>query len=88
MWAGTTALCAKIHQQMKDHHSTEIDTVQENHDAMVRTAGELRALSERLLKCPKCESGELTRRHHAGSALAPECHWHECDDCGFKTDPS
>lgn len=38
--------------------------------------------------CPKCGSDDVTRRHHHGNALAPECHWYECNECGHKSDPS
>lgn len=38
--------------------------------------------------CPKCGSDDYGKRHHEGNFLAPECHWHECNDCGHKTEPS
>ncbi len=39
-------------------------------------------------RCPACNSEDVSRRHHHGNALAPECHWWECADCGHKSEPS
>lgn len=39
-------------------------------------------------KCAKCGGTDVSRRHHDGNALAPECHWWECNDCGHQTEPS
>ncbi len=39
-------------------------------------------------RCPECNSEDVSRRHHHGSALAPECHWWECNECGAKSEPS
>ncbi len=63
----------------------------------IGTAAELARLRAQILApaetnkieaCPKCGSHNYEKRHHVGNFLAPECHWHECADCGHKTEPS
>lgn len=39
-------------------------------------------------RCPRCGGEEYNKRHHRGSALAPEGSWRECDDCGHASEPS
>lgn len=43
--------------------------------------------TRRTQECPECGSDDVSRRHHRGNALAPECHWWECNNCGHKSDP-
>jgi predicted RNA-binding Zn-ribbon protein involved in translation (DUF1610 family) len=53
------------------------------------TMAECAAAKARIAKtCPKCGSDDMSRRHHAGNMLAPECHWLECNECGYESDPS
>lgn len=42
-------------------------------------------------KCPVCQSEEHHRRRYRMPGMEPDdwtCSWHECDDCGFKEEPS
>jgi len=37
-------------------------------------------------RCPQCGSEEYHKREYRGGL--GECAWHQCDECGFKTDPA
>jgi hypothetical protein len=34
--------------------------------------------------CAACGSDQVSRGHHAGNALAPECDYNVCDQCGHQ----
>ena len=38
------------------------------------------------LRCQKCGSSNVLRRHHDGTAAVPECSFKECEDCYHQWD--
>ena len=39
---------------------------------------------DEIKECPKCGSLETIDAHHEGNALAPECTYTECQECGHQ----